>query len=191
MSLHGHLNVLSCCRSVDSSLAGFFQAAPLYSNLDSPRLMHINTPLAPSPRYFLPRAPAFSQYEALLSEQKEMYDGETGRALREQEKELSADFVEKYGEQLRVHLEHQVRVEHGQQQHLLVLFMSAWPSVHGETVTPTVEHTPHLPDWHEPNQPTHATRGLESVVATIFAMVTFFRPTILAAVASHALVPQD
>ncbi|CAN0158567.1 unnamed protein product, partial [Ectocarpus fasciculatus] len=47
------------------------------------------------------------KYESLLSEQKEMYDGETGRALREQEKELSAEFVEKYGGQLRVHLEHQ------------------------------------------------------------------------------------
>ncbi|CAM9794793.1 unnamed protein product [Ectocarpus sp. 13 AM-2016] len=47
------------------------------------------------------------KYEALLSEQKERYDGETGRALREQEKELSAEFVEKYGAELRVHLEHQ------------------------------------------------------------------------------------
>lgn len=38
-----------------------------------------------------------------------MYDTETGRALREQEQELSNAFIEKYGEQLRLHLENQVR----------------------------------------------------------------------------------
>lgn len=55
-----------------------------------------------------------------------MYDGETGRALREQEKELSAEFVEKYGGQLRVHLEHQVCVKHGPTNTLsFILFMSA------------------------------------------------------------------
>lgn len=37
-----------------------------------------------------------------------MLDSETGRALRDQEQELSTAFVEKYGEQLRLHLESQV-----------------------------------------------------------------------------------
>lgn len=37
-----------------------------------------------------------------------MLDSETGRALRDQEQELSTTFVEKYGEQLRLHLESQV-----------------------------------------------------------------------------------
>ncbi|CAN0465973.1 unnamed protein product [Laminaria digitata] len=48
------------------------------------------------------------KYEALLSEQKEMFSSENGKALREQEEELSSSFMEDYNKQLRYHLEHQV-----------------------------------------------------------------------------------
>ena len=51
---------------------------------------------------------AWLQYEGLLSEQKEMYEAETNKALREQERELTTSVVNKYSEQLRHHLEQQV-----------------------------------------------------------------------------------